>query len=681
MAKARHNNIKDRDLRNPGYSTFGQDAQSRTSAFSAYSTTMDSFNSVQRERAVGSNFSGLLNPVTDISIRQEFNRTDYDNYRPGEAIPTKFRDIVVYARNMYKRVGVIRNVIDLMTDFSADDVKFMHPDKEEQAFYQAWSNKIGLQETINQFARHLLIDHNVVVKRITARLSKPVEKEIREQHALAKPDIKVKTTPDSTESREIPWRYRFLDITNLTWIGGESGLLSGQRGLAFRLPSNLISMVKKAETSKSQLEKDIVENFPNDIIEGIKSGKQVIQLDNDKLYVTYCKKDDWDAWSVPFLYSVMPDIVFKDKLRQAEVSALDGVINVIRIWKLGDHKEGVLPNQAAINKLINILEANTGGGAMDIVWDSMIEMEDFYPPIDKILGSEKYDQVNKDILIGLGIPEVLLGGRGGNFSNSFIQLKTIVERLKYIRARITEWLLNEVALIAKAMGFATLPKVYFNQMSLNDENVEKQLIVGLLDRGIISPEGVLEAYGKNYDIELQRNTEQRREFKKKGLDIVGPYDPAPTPISGGGATPSGGRPPATKDVSRKTRKSKPRTAEDLAVIAHDVIDIFDEEIVPAYMEQEGLQNARQLTSDHKRKLAGLRIHVLACINDTEEVTSEKVVASITEAIDPDKQLLAYIKQVIATYVSKNGKEPTLNQRKTLEASAWATFKLGLCDEI
>jgi hypothetical protein len=116
------------------------------------------------------------------------------------------------------------------------------------------------------------------------------------------------------------------------------------------------------------------------------------------------------------------------------------------LWKLGDHEQQILPDSAAIQKLIDILAANPGGGAMDLVWDSMIEMTPYYPPIKDILGSEKYDQVNRDILIGLGVPEVLIGGKGGNFSNSWIQLKTLVEKLNYVRTKLKAWIEGEVRL-------------------------------------------------------------------------------------------------------------------------------------------------------------------------------------------------------------------------------------------
>lgn len=50
---------------------------------------------------------------------------------------------------------------------------------------------------------------------------------------------------------------------------------------------------------------------------------------------------------------------------------------VIRLWKLGDHKEGIMPTKKAIDKLAKILEKvhKDGKGDVDIIWDSLIEVQ------------------------------------------------------------------------------------------------------------------------------------------------------------------------------------------------------------------------------------------------------------------------------------------------------------------
>ena len=56
------------------------------------------------------------------------------------------------------------------------------------------------------------------------------------------------------------------------------------------------------------------------------------------------------------IYAILDDIIMLEKMRLADLSALDGAISNIRLWTLGslDHK---IHQTAAINKLRDILLA------------------------------------------------------------------------------------------------------------------------------------------------------------------------------------------------------------------------------------------------------------------------------------------------------------------------------------
>jgi hypothetical protein len=543
-------------------------------------------------------------------------------------------------------------------------MRIVHPDRKIEAFFNVWAKKVCLNDIANEFARHFLIDGNVVVKRITGKLNKPVENQWLDK-VTSSVDIKVYKENDDVESREIPMRYSFLNLCALDWVGGELAKMAGQKILSFNLSQTLINKIKNPT---EDFDKKIVDSLPQDIREKIasdSSGKMF--LDMSKIYVAHNKKDSWDDWAPPFLVSVLSDINFREKLRQAEISALDGVINVIRLWKIGDHKEGILPDDAAVEKLINILEANTGGGAMDIVWDSMISMEPFYPPVDKILGSEKYVQVNRDILIGLGVPEVLIGGDGANFSNSSIQLKTLIEKLQSVRKKLSEWLDEELRLICKAMDFPSLPKVKFSKLELQDENVNKKLIIGLLDRGIISAEAVLEAYGEDFFIEIEKIKQQGPIFKKAGIEVKSPFD-----SSQGQA--GEGRPVATKDVGRDQRTPKPKVSgKELNLFALDAVDSIDEYVIPLYMEQENIQNARKLTASQKDEINKIRSIVLSCVKYGDDISEDGILSISENASSLNQEIVNKIDDEIKAFASKNGQMPTLAQRKRIEALCWSEY--------
>src|SRR5688572_16615316 len=71
---------------------------------------------------------------TNLSIRSEYNRADYEYYRRGETPPTDIEGIIKWCMNAYKRIGIIRNIIDLMADFTVQGIRITHPRRNVSNF-------------------------------------------------------------------------------------------------------------------------------------------------------------------------------------------------------------------------------------------------------------------------------------------------------------------------------------------------------------------------------------------------------------------------------------------------------------------------------------------------------------------------------------------------------------------
>lgn len=620
----------------------------QTNSYKNYDT-VSSFGSILHSK--GSTFE----PVTDVTVRVPFSRSDYERFRGNELVPSNFADIVKACRSAYQKVSIVRNVIDLMIDFACEDLKISHEDPKAEAFFNVWAHKISLHNVVKEFAKRWFLDSNIVVRRFTAKISKKALEEWNGK-VIAKPDLPLikKDYVDFLNS-EIPIKYIFLNICSLSWEDSDD--IGGSKDLVFKPSNKFISRINNLKQNLA-LPKEYI-----NIHEGItKNGS--IKLDKNKLYICSNKKDSWEDWSMPYLFSILSDVLFKEKLRQADVSALDGVINVIRLWKLGDHKEKILPNPAIVNKLINILESNTGGGAIDIVWDSLIDMQEFYPPVDKILGSGKYEQVNKDILIGLGIPEVLIGGAGANFSNAWIQLKTVIEKLKDVRSYMIDWLNGEAEIVCKSLGIAKLPRFSFSRTSLEDENTTKKLIVGLLDRGAISLKAVLDIYGEDFAIEMERI---RRE-KESGIETKSPIG-----VNITNQSQNQGRPVLTNDTTkRKTRKNNVRTSG--FVYALDAISAIDEFVIPEYVSSLNISNIRQATAEQKNEINKIRDIVLSCINYGDALTKDNLLKISQSAQSFDTTVINEIKRLTIEHINETKSEPNLNQKKNISALAWVNIK-------
>jgi hypothetical protein len=287
------------------------------------------------------------------------------------------------------------------------------------------------------------------------------------------------------------------------------------------LPSNLRKIINNP---KNEAEKNIVAQLPPAILEAAKTRKPY-SLDPEKTLVFHYKKDDWKTWAYPMIYSIMDDINIIEKLKLADLAALDGAISNIRIFKLGSLEHKIAPTAAAASKLSSILQNNVGGGTMDLVWGPDIELLESKTSVHQFLGEGKYTPHLNSVYAGLGIPPTLTGTFGAaGTTNNFISLKTLTQRLQYGRKILTMFWNKEIEMVQKAMGFRFPAQVEFDRMDLSNEDAEKALLIQLADRNIISDELVQRVFGFDPDMEKSRlNRESRERKSDRMIKKAGPW--------------------------------------------------------------------------------------------------------------------------------------------------------------
>ena len=499
----------------PAFVTWSSDAE-KTNALDASSDAVEAYDGIMMSTASHRSF---LDVEPNRSVRSDFVRDDYYRFRRHEAIPRKQKDIMRMCMNAYDKVGIIKNVIDLMGDFSCQGVTLVHPNKKIEKFYKRWFEKVGGVQRSERFLNTLYRCGNVVVKRRTARINKSTEDKFKK--ISASPDMVIEDI--KVFRREIPWQYDLLNPLSVDAIGGELGVFAGSTKYKLKISDLIKNLATKSHDPEH---KQIMKALPPDLADAIRKGKKSIPLDPEKTSVFFYKKDDWLVWAKPMIYAILDDVVMLEKMKLADMAALDGAISNIRLWKLGDLDNKILPTKTAINKLRNILAGNVGGGTMDLVWGPELDFKESNSQVFKFLGSQKYEPVLNSVYAGLGIPPTLTGlaGNGGGFTNNFISLKTLVERLQYGRSVLLSFWNKEVEIVQRAMGFRFPAKVHFDQMILSDEAAEKNLLVQLADRDIISAETLQERFGEIPDIERIRiNREHKTRENQKMPPKAGPY--------------------------------------------------------------------------------------------------------------------------------------------------------------
>jgi len=614
------------------------DASSKAMAFEQFSEAGQNYAGVTK----GSHYRDFKDIESNRSVRPGFTGQDYYAFRPEEKVPHKQKRIIKMCMDAYDKVGIIRNVIDLMGDFTCQGINIVHENKSVEKFYQQWFKKCGGKERSERFSNLLYRSGQVIAYRSYANITPEITKYIK---SMGK-DITVEVP--QFERGQIPWRYNYFNPLSVDMKDSQLNLFLGRNRFEIRTHSILDNF------KDGSIPSHVLDTLPPELKQKIREGARKVELDPERVSVFYYKKDDWTNWANPLIYAILDDIIMLEKMRLADLSALDGAISNIRLWTLGNLDHKILPNKSAINKLRDILASNVGGGTMELVWGPELTYTESNSQVYKFLGSEKYNSVLNSIYAGLGVPPTLTGiaGNGGGFTNNFISLKTLVERLQYGRDQLTKFWEQECEIVRKAMGFRKSPHIVYDQMSLSDEATEKNLLIQLADRDIISHETVLERFKEVPGVEkmrLKREDKDRskdnmpekaspfhnpnKEFEMEKMDKqakinekVAEKKEKQKPVN------PNGRPVNKLDEEpRKKRvdtpKSKPGVAEFL-VWTNNTFDKISATLNSAYLGIHKKKNMRGLTKSQVRELERLKLHVLLSTEAMSDISEDDICKTV-----------------------------------------------------
>jgi hypothetical protein len=694
------------------YLTWGND-QERSKAYEASADTVHAYDGIQKSFAYDNRTFLDIEPSR--SVRPSFHKGSYTAFRPGEAVPTKQKRIIKMCMQAYDKVGIIRNVIDLMGDFASQGITLVHPNKTIERFYRKWFEQIGGLDRSERFLNYLYRCGNVTVKRNTARISKKKESELKRSTAAA--DMKIEDI-DVTK-REIPWKYDFLNPLAVDVKNVDASMFTGDIEYVLKVSKTTMNSLMMSGSGKRP-------NLPTSMMKRFAQGEREIPLDKDKVRMFHYKKDDWNLWANPMIYAILDDIIMLEKMKLADLAALDGAISNVRLWRIGDLDHKIIPTKAAINKLRDILASNVGGGTMDLVWGPEIDFKESSTQVYKFLGSEKYQPVLTSVYAGLGIPPTLTGAAsGGGYTNNFVSLKTLVERLEYGREILKGFWQHEIKLVQKAMGFRFPAELHFDSIILSDEAAQKQLLVQLADRDIISHETLLERFRELPAIEKIRVRREERARVKDALapKKAGPYhnpqhkediakialtkdvldndiylenlglptseidqinkievDDAPKPVvkdtNPASPDPKGGRPNNSRDQQkRKEKRVLPRSKGDVSTTlwAYEAQKDISELVMPMALAHFKKKNARSLTKSEFDQLEYLKLCILTGVKPYMDIDADVIKAIIDSDTKPSDDFKSEIEISIADFSQTQNRKPSVDEMRYIYASTFASF--------
>ena len=130
-----------------------EDFSSKTNAMSQLSDNISHYQGVSK--STGTHYRNFIDIEPNRSVKPGFTKDDYYAFRPNEAVPNQQRRIIKMCMDAYDKVGIIRNIIDLMGDFGSQGINIVHPNKTVEKFYQQWFKSVNGKERSERFLNNL----------------------------------------------------------------------------------------------------------------------------------------------------------------------------------------------------------------------------------------------------------------------------------------------------------------------------------------------------------------------------------------------------------------------------------------------------------------------------------------------------------------------------------------------
>jgi hypothetical protein len=461
------------------------------------------------------------------------------------------------AMDFYKTKGPYGTTVDTLTNFAAKGFKNDIDDEDIKLFYDTWNQEIDFQGTVENiffdFFRVGMVRTFKLVGKFDPKLKPENFESIINKRTQAN---KFETTGelkrlmayrDVAAAKKVwsksyvPLRYTIL---NPTLVDLRGSLLFDQQETYLKPEAfkELAELLKKASTKLTQEQKKFISQLPKEFREAVKKN-QPVKLPPELVGACDYRRQDYERYALPRVARTFDDMNYKEELKKADYSTLDGITNYILKVTIGNDNHPVT-EQSQLETIARLFD--TSGKSFDMVWNHTLEIEKItFPEISEILGQEKFAQVNDDLDQALGVTRALLDGKLQTNSAAIgAALKGFGEEVNYARRCVKRWIDHEYEEVALAMGFARYPQVRFDENALKDEIMMMSVIQGMIDRRILSYETGIEKLGFDFANELANFIQETPMVQDGILGIIGsPYNPkalpAQTPPSDRDTTPSG----------------------------------------------------------------------------------------------------------------------------------------------
>ncbi len=432
----------------------------------------------------------------------------------GNTSAIDVRDTVKLCQKAYYNFSIFRSTIDMMTEFSVNNIYFRGGSKKSRKFLEALFKKINLKSFMDKFFREYYRSGNVFIYRFASSLKEEDLKKITQTFGA-------KGLLDE-DSGTLPSRYMILNPADIKLTGS----LSFSTGRYSKLVSDY--ELQRLRNPESEEDLEVLNNLPEQTRKALDSRatQVMIPLDPDKIAGVFYKKQDYEPFAVPMGYPVLEDINAKYEMKKIDMAIARTMQQAILLVTMGTDPDKGGVNQKNLAAMQTLFTNESVGRVL--IADYTTKAEFVVPRIADLLTPSKYEIFDRDIRMGLNN---ILFGEGEKFADTSVKVKIFIERLKQARETfIDEFLFPEIKTICKNLGFKNYPTPYFEDIDLRDGLSYARIYTRLVELGLLTQEEAVSALETGKLPTTEESIESQEKFKK--LKDSGLYQP----IIGGAKT-------------------------------------------------------------------------------------------------------------------------------------------------
>lgn len=335
-------------------------------------------------------------------------------------------------------------------------------------------------------------------------------------------------------------KYPSLELPDSMWVRDpttikiRTPLLADRPSYFVKVPTDLISFIKSKGQYPDgkvdrQLYEDMINQFP-EFIKAILAGETEVLLENDNIIRRKYTADN--PYPIPYIQSALEALHHKRKLRRMDYSIVDKVISAIMHVKLGDKDFPITQSEEDQEYVESISSQLRMRGNSELILERVfqlvtnhtVDINWVFPETEALLNTEKYNDINQEILFGLGFPRILITGEAQKSGTSDSEIATLspLKTASDFRRKIIEVLRDICLEVSKRNKFNSVPQVSFRTMNLHKFADFINALRLAWDISGVSRTSIDKELGYEFSREVDILEEEMSELRSRELSEFGP---------------------------------------------------------------------------------------------------------------------------------------------------------------